>query len=90
MVRKAYADTPRRLGIIYNAQSGRHRRRWGHHPLPVDVPAIEANTVEEIWAPTGTAGDISANHYLTLQVELAGTGVAMGTLVVMVDYRVQE
>ena len=50
MVRKAYADTPRRLGIIYNAQSGRHRRRWGHHPLPVDVPAIEANTVEEIRA----------------------------------------
>ncbi|WP_348760856.1 diacylglycerol kinase family protein [uncultured Salinisphaera sp.] len=50
MVRNAYADSPRRLGIIYNAQSGRHRRRWGHHPLPTDVPAIEANTVDEIRA----------------------------------------
>lgn len=50
MVRKAYASTPRRLGIIYNAQSGRHRRRWGHHALPENVPAIEANTAAEIKA----------------------------------------
>jgi len=42
--------TPRRLGIIYNSQSGRHRRRWGRHPLPDGVPAIEANTPDEIRA----------------------------------------
>ncbi|MDA3919304.1 MAG: diacylglycerol kinase family protein [Salinisphaera sp.] len=40
--------TPRRLGIIYNSQSGRHRRRWGRHPLPTGVPAVEANTPAEI------------------------------------------
>lgn len=39
---------PRRLGIIYNSQSGRHRRRWGRHPVPTDVPAIEAKQPEEI------------------------------------------
>ncbi|WP_084188500.1 diacylglycerol/lipid kinase family protein [Salinisphaera hydrothermalis] len=39
---------PRHLGIIYNSQSGRHRRRWGRHPVPTDVPAIEAKRPEEI------------------------------------------
>lgn len=39
--------TPR-LGILYNSQSGRHRRRWGRHPVPTEVPAIEANSPEEI------------------------------------------
>ncbi|WP_423821395.1 diacylglycerol kinase family protein [Salinisphaera sp. SPP-AMP-43] len=37
-----------RLGLIYNTQSGRHRRRWGRHPLPEHVPAVEANTPDEI------------------------------------------
>ncbi|RJS92217.1 diacylglycerol kinase family protein [Salinisphaera sp. Q1T1-3] len=60
MVEKASASTPRRLGIIYNAQSGRHRRRWGHHAPPAGVPAIEANTTAEITAAVA---------------ELAGLGV---------------
>lgn len=41
-------SSSKRLGLIYNSQSGRHRRRWGRHPLPSDVPAIEANTPDEI------------------------------------------
>lgn len=41
---------PRRLGIIYNSQSGRHRRRWGRHSVPTDVPAIEAKQPAEIAA----------------------------------------
>lgn len=50
MTRPAPANTmpSRQLGIIYNSQSGRHRRRWGRHPLPDGVPAIEANTPDEI------------------------------------------
>lgn len=51
---------PRCLGIIYNSQSGRHRRRWGRHPVPTDVPAIEAKRPAEIAAAV---------------TELAGLGV---------------
>lgn len=39
---------PRRLGIIYNTHSGRHRKRWGKHPLPAHIPAFEANQPEEL------------------------------------------
>ena len=49
-----------------------------------------ANTVEELWAPTGTAGDIASGGYLTLEVELVGTGVAMGSPTIFVDWRPQE
>lgn len=48
MKRQQTLTPPRRLGIIYNSQSGRHRRRWGRHPLPAGVPAIEANKPDEI------------------------------------------
>ncbi|HET7313151.1 diacylglycerol kinase family protein [Salinisphaera sp.] len=48
--RSSASPAPRRLGIIYNSQSGRHRRRWGRHPVPTDVPAIEANRPDEIGA----------------------------------------
>ena len=48
------ACRPRRLGIIYNPASGRHRRRWGHHPVPHHVPAVEAKTAEEIGAAVAT------------------------------------
>ena len=40
----------RRLGIIYNSASGRHRRRWGSHPLPAGIPAIQADTPARIRA----------------------------------------
>ncbi len=49
-----------------------------------------ADTTEELWAPTGTAGDLTAGMYLTLQVGLEGTGVAMANPVIIIDWRVQE
>lgn len=76
MVRKAYAGGPRRLGIIYNAQSGRHRRRWGHHPLPTGVPAIEANTAEEI---TAAVADL-ANAGVELLAVAGGDGTVQCVL----------
>lgn len=41
-------DDTQRLGIIYNTHSGRHRKRWGKHPLPAHIPAFEANQPEEL------------------------------------------
>lgn len=49
-----------------------------------------ANTVEEVWAPTGTAGDMTAGMYLTVDVTDEGSGVACGTPSVIIDWRVQE
>lgn len=40
----------RRLGIIYNSHSGRHRRHWPRRVLPPGVPAIEAKTFDQIGA----------------------------------------
>lgn len=52
---------PRRLGIIYNSQSGRHRRRWGRHPVPTNVPAIEANQPDEIGRAVAELAGIGVN-----------------------------
>ena len=49
-----------------------------------------ANSTEELWAPTGTAGDMTAGMYLTLDVTDEGTGVACGAPTIIVDWRVQE
>jgi len=49
-----------------------------------------ADTTEELWAPTGTAGDLTAGMYLTLQVGLQGTGVALANPTIIVDWRPQE
>ena len=49
-----------------------------------------ANATEELWAPTGTAGDMTAGMYLTLDVTDEGTGVACGAPTIIVDWRVQE
>lgn len=51
---------------------------------------VLANANEELWAPTGTAGDIAANGYLTVEVEDVGSGVLCGAPTFIIDYRVQE
>jgi len=44
-----YPETrPLKLGILYNAHSGRHGKRWAQPDLGPDVPAIRARTAAEI------------------------------------------
>lgn len=76
MTRPASTLPPRRLGIIYNSQSGRHRRRWGRHPLPENIPAIEANTPEEIGAAVASL----ANQGIDLLAVAGGDGTVQCVL----------
>ncbi|ERJ20579.1 diacylglycerol kinase catalytic subunit [Salinisphaera shabanensis T35B1] len=46
----AVAQRSLKLGILYNAHSGRHRKRWAQPDLGDSVPAIRAKTAEEIRA----------------------------------------
>jgi hypothetical protein len=48
------------------------------------------NTSEELWAPTGTTGDMTSGMYLTIEVEHVGNGVICGSPTFIVDWRVQE
>ena len=41
---------PLKLGIIYNAHSGRHNKRWAQPNLGADVPAVAAKSDDEIRA----------------------------------------
>ena len=41
---------PIKLGILYNAHSGRHNKRWAQPDLGADVPAVAAKSDEEIRA----------------------------------------
>ena len=48
-----------------------------------------AADVVDLWTPTGTAGDIAANGYLSAEIELVGTGLNLvGTFVT--KWRVRE
>ncbi|MES1926124.1 acylglycerol kinase family protein [Salinisphaera sp. T31B1] len=53
----SYDARPRRLGIIYNAHSGRHRKRWAQPDLGAGVPAIRAKSPAEIEAAVRQLAD---------------------------------
>ena len=43
-------ERPLKLGILYNAHSGRHDKRWAQPDLGVDVPTVAAKSDAEIHA----------------------------------------
>lgn len=78
----ASADTrstfarPLKLGILYNADSGRHNKRWAQPDLGPDVPAIRAKSDAEIRAALA----VMAGEGVNLIAVAGGDGTVQSVL----------